>query len=120
MEFTYTPHGVCSRQILLELDGNKVSNVRFIGGCSGNTQGVARLAEGMDVDELISRLQGIRCGSKPTGRQGAAERITENTSSGMAEPATPLFRLYDTDLDSCRSRIRLLNHRSPRYTAPRK
>ena len=58
MEFTYTPHGVCSRQILLELDGNKVSN--------GNTQGVARLAEGMDVDELISRLQGIRCGSKPT------------------------------------------------------
>ena len=66
MEFTYTPHGVCSRQILLELDGNKVSNVRFIGGCSGNTQGVARLAEGMDVDELISRLQGIRCGSKPT------------------------------------------------------
>ena len=66
MEFTYTPHGVCSRQILLELDGNKVSNVRFIGGCSGNTQGIARLAEGMDVDELISRLQGIRCGSKPT------------------------------------------------------
>ena len=52
MEFTYTPHGVCSRQILLELDGNKVSNVRFIGGCSGNTQGIA--------------LQGIRCGSKPT------------------------------------------------------
>ena len=66
MEFTYTPHGVCSRQILLELDGNKVSNVRFIGGCSGNTQGIARLADGMDVDELISRLQGIRCGSKPT------------------------------------------------------
>ena len=54
------------RAYLLELDGNKVSNVRFIGGCSGNTQGVARLAEGMDVDELISRLQGIRCGSKPT------------------------------------------------------
>ena len=94
MEFTYTPHGVCSRQILLELDGNKVSNVRFIGGCSGNTQGVARLAEGMDVDELISRLQGIRCGSKPTScpdRQGAAERITENTSSGMAGPAMPLL-----------------------------
>ena len=47
MEFTYTPHGVCSRQILLELDGNKVSNVRFIGGCSGNTQGIAALVEGM-------------------------------------------------------------------------
>ena len=66
MEGTYTPHGVCSRLILLELDGTKGSNIRFIGGFSGNTQGVARLAEGMDVDELISRLQGIRCGSKPT------------------------------------------------------
>ena len=95
MEFTYTPHGVCSRQILLELDGNKVSNVRFIGGCSGNTQGVARLAEGMDVDELISRLEAhilpgpARQGA--AGRQGAAERITENTSSGMAGPAMPLL-----------------------------
>ena len=61
MEFTYTPHGVCSRQILLELDGNKVSNVRFIGGCSGNTQGVARLAEGMDiVVKLPCTAEGIR------------------------------------------------------------
>ena len=61
MEFTYTPHGVCSRQILLELDGNKVSNVRFIGGCSGNTQGVAALVIGMTVDEAIRRLKGIQC-----------------------------------------------------------
>ena len=66
MEFTYTPHGVCSRQILLELDGNKVSNVRFIGGCSGNTQGVAKLCEGMAVNEVIARLAGIRCGMQPT------------------------------------------------------
>lgn len=100
MEFTYTPHGVCSRQILLELDGNKVSNVRFIGRLQRQHAGRRRLAEGMDVDELISRLQGIRCGSKPTScpdqlakallaAQGAAERITENTSSGMAGPAMP-------------------------------
>ena len=66
MEFTYTPHGVCSRQILLELDGNKVSNVRFIGGCSGNTQGVARLIDGMDIDEAISRIEGIQCGFRST------------------------------------------------------
>ena len=64
MELLIPPHGVCSRQILLELDGNKVSNVRFIGGCSGNTQGVARLAEGMDVDELISRLQGASAAAR--------------------------------------------------------
>ena len=56
MEFTYTPHGVCSRQILLELDGNKVSNVRFIGGCSGNTQGVAALAY-MDPDQSPDDLE---------------------------------------------------------------
>lgn len=66
MEFTYTPHGVCSRQILLELDGNKVSNVRFIGGCSGNTQGVSRLAEGRPVEEVVKLLGGIRCGMKAT------------------------------------------------------
>ena len=66
MEFTYTPHGVCSRQILLELDGNKVSNVRFIGGCSGNTQGIAALVEGMPIDEVVKRLENIKCGSRPT------------------------------------------------------
>lgn len=66
MEFTYTPHGVCSRQILLELDGNKVSNVRFIGGCSGNTQGVAALAAGMNAREYIKRCKDIKCGFKST------------------------------------------------------
>ncbi len=63
MEFTYTPHGVCSRQILLELDGNKVSNVRFIGGCSGNTQGIARRRRSAvvvdDVDHCHSLLSAL-------------------------------------------------------------
>lgn len=66
MQYSYTPHGVCSRAILIDAEDGVVNKVQFIGGCSGNTQGIARLAEGMDVDELISRLQGIRCGSKPT------------------------------------------------------
>ena len=66
MTHEYTTRGTCSRKILFEVEDGKVHNVQFINGCSGNTQGVARLAEGMDVDELISRLQGIRCGSKPT------------------------------------------------------
>ena len=117
MEFTYTPHGVCSRQILLELDGNKVSNVRFIGGCSGNTQDLPPAGHPLRLEAHV--LPGpARQGA--AGRQGAAERITENTSSGMAGPAMPLLRLYDTDLDSCRRRSRLLNRHSPRYTAPRK
>ena len=57
---------VCSQQIVIETDGDTVTKVNFIGGCSGNTQGVARLAEGMKIDEVIERLQNIKCGSKPT------------------------------------------------------
>lgn len=66
MLFEYVPKGVCSRRIFIELDGNIIRTVRFEGGCSGNTQGLARLIAGMDVDEAISRLSGIRCGMKST------------------------------------------------------
>ena len=62
----YRPKGVCSQRIIVELNGDTVEHVEFIGGCSGNTQGVARLVEGMNVQDAVSRLQGIRCGFKPT------------------------------------------------------
>lgn len=62
----YTTSGVCSRAIKFEVEDGLVKNVKFLGGCSGNTQGVAALAEGMPVDEVIARLEGIRCGAKPT------------------------------------------------------
>ena len=62
----YTTSGVCSRAIKFEVEDGLVRNVKFLGGCSGNTQGVAALAEGMPVDEVIARLEGIRCGAKPT------------------------------------------------------
>ena len=62
----YTTSGVCSRAIKFEVEDGIVKNVKFIGGCNGNTQGVAALAEGMPVDEVISRLEGIRCGARPT------------------------------------------------------
>ena len=64
--YTYTPRGVCSRGITFDLEDGTVKNVRFEGGCSGNTQGVARLVEGMPAEEAIRRLAGIRCGFKPT------------------------------------------------------
>ena len=66
MDYTFIPKGVCSRKITFDIEGNIVKNVRFAGGCSGNTQGLAALAEGMDADELIKRLAGIRCGFKGT------------------------------------------------------
>ena len=62
----FRPQGVCSQLITVEIEDNKVKDVVFYGGCAGNTQGVARLIQGMDVDEAISRIQGIRCGYKPT------------------------------------------------------
>lgn len=62
----YKTKGVCSQAIQFDIIEDKVRNVQFIGGCSGNTQGVARLIEGMDVKEAISRLDGIRCGFRPT------------------------------------------------------
>lgn len=66
MTYEYIPRGVCSRRILIELEGNIIRSVRFEGGCSGNTQGIARLVARMDADEAITRLSGIRCGMKPT------------------------------------------------------
>lgn len=64
--FTYSTHGTCSLKINFEIENNVVKSVSFVGGCSGNTQGVSRLVEGMDINEAISRLEGIKCGSRPT------------------------------------------------------
>ncbi len=67
MEYTFRPRGVCSMQIKFEIDDdNKVKNIRFLGGCSGNTQGVAKLAEGRDANELIELLSGTDCGGRGT------------------------------------------------------
>ncbi len=63
---TYTTHGVCSRRINIEIEDDKIASVRFEGGCSGNTQGVAALVRGYGIDEAIERLSGIRCGMKNT------------------------------------------------------
>ena len=64
--YSCTPHGVCSRKIDFTLENGIIKDVRFTGGCSGNTQGVAALVEGMDIDEAIKRMKGIKCGPRPT------------------------------------------------------
>ena len=63
---TYTTHGVCSKAINIELDGDTIKEVQFVGGCNGNTKGICALVRGMKVDDAISRLSGITCGSRPT------------------------------------------------------
>lgn len=62
----YKTKGVCSQAIHFDIIDGKVRNTQFVGGCAGNTQGVARLIEGMEVNEAISRLEGIKCGFRPT------------------------------------------------------
>ena len=66
MEFAYKTKGVCSRTIYINVDGDTVKSVRFEGGCNGNTKGISSLVEGMQVDEVIKRLDGIKCGFKNT------------------------------------------------------
>ena len=63
---TYNTRGTCARQIQIEMDGDIIKEVKFIGGCNGNTQGVARLVAGMNKSEAISRLKGINCNGKGT------------------------------------------------------
>ena len=66
MEFTYRPRGVCSQLMEIEVEGDKIKHVKVTGGCRGNLQGISRLVEGMEIKEAISRMEGIRCGFKPT------------------------------------------------------
>lgn len=76
--YRYNTHGTCSRQIEIEMDGDTVRSVRFVGGCTGNTQGLSRLVEGMKADEVIRRLKGIQCRagtSCPDQLARALERI---------------------------------------------
>ena len=66
MEFTYRPRGVCSQLMEIEVEGDRIKHVKVTGGCSGNLQGISRLVEGMEIKEAIARMEGIRCGFKPT------------------------------------------------------
>ena len=66
MQYDYRTKGTCSQRILFEIENRKVMNVQFLGGCHGNLQGISKLVEGMDVDEVIAKIEGIHCGMKPT------------------------------------------------------
>jgi len=74
---TYPNVGTCSRAVSFDLENGIVRNVQFDGGCSGNTQGIGRLVEGMEAAEAIRRLKGIRCGMKPTSCPDQLARALE-------------------------------------------
>ena len=62
----YSPRGVCSRHMEIDVEGGVIQAVRVIGGCSGNLQGISSLLKGMTVEDAIARMEGIRCGMKAT------------------------------------------------------
>lgn len=66
MQFEYKTKGTCSQKIFFEIEDGKLINVQFLGGCNGNLKGIASLVDGMDVDEVIARLEGTTCGMKAT------------------------------------------------------
>ena len=85
MTYSYTPRGVCSRQIEIELDGDTIKSVNFTGGCGGNTQGVAALVAGLTAEEAIRRLRGIRCGFKDTSCPDQLARALEKALAKQAQ-----------------------------------
>ena len=66
MKFTYRPKGVCSQLMEIEIEEGRLAGLKVMGGCDGNLQGISRLVEGMEVEEVIRRLEGVRCGRKAT------------------------------------------------------
>ena len=66
MQYEYKTKGTFSQRIFFDIENGKVQNVQFVGGCNGNLKGISALVEGMSVEEVISRVEGIRCGMKAT------------------------------------------------------
>lgn len=80
MKTTYTTHGTCARFIDIELDGERVKEIRFIGGCAGNAQGVASLVQGLHAQDVITRLRGLEC----RGGTSCPDQLSQ-ALSGMLE-----------------------------------
>ena len=87
MRVSYKTKGVCSNIIEFDLENNIVSNVQVIGGCHGNSQGVAALVEGMDADEVIRRVKGIKCGYKDTSCPDQLATALEKAKAKLSEMA---------------------------------
>ena len=85
MHFTYKTKGTCSQQILFDVDDVKLHNIEFIGGCNGNLQGISKLVDGMPIDEVIARLDGIHCGMKQTSCPDQLANALKQAKQKLAE-----------------------------------
>lgn len=84
----YRTEGTCCGLINVVVDGSKIYDVEFIGGCMGNLQGIKKLVIGMDIDDVINKLQGIKCGSKPTSCPDQLSRCLIELKSKMEQEIT--------------------------------
>lgn len=66
MQYIFNTTGTCSKQILLDVEDGVINDVKFLGGCNGNLQGISKLVKGQKVEDIIDKLQGIKCGMKDT------------------------------------------------------
>ncbi len=82
MTYTYRPKGVCSQQIIIELDDDVIESVKVLGGCQGNLQGISVLVRGMKAQDAIERLRGIRCGFKTTSCPDQIAKALEEALEG--------------------------------------
>lgn len=84
MEYRFTPRGVCSREMIVEMEGNIIKSLKILGGCPGNTVGLTHMVQGRKIDEVIEKLKGIPCGMRgtscPDQLAKALEEIKEKIS----------------------------------------
>ncbi len=66
MKYVYNTTGTCCKQFGIEVEGNKLVNLEFVGGCNGNLQGISALVKGMEIDDIIDKIAGIKCGNRAT------------------------------------------------------
>lgn len=82
MSYSYTTRGTCSRKITFDLEDGIVKNVNFIGGCNGNTKGIAKLVDGMKADDVIEKLEGTQCGFRGTS---CPDQLARALKTALAE-----------------------------------
>ena len=81
-KYSYRTQGTCAAQINLDVENGIINEVEFFGGCNGNLQGISRLVKGMSCEEVIARLEGIKCGFKPTS---CPDQLTQALRAVLAQ-----------------------------------
>ncbi len=81
--FTYRPKGVCSQEMVFEIEGDRIMNVKIVGGCQGNLLGISNIIKGKTLEEVISSFEGVECGSKKTSCPDQIARALRQYKQGV-------------------------------------